>query len=261
MAEYTFKCPGCQTELGAEDSWAGMNLDCPTCGKKITVPPPPRAPLQTAIPKRSLPAAALPPPTASAPLPTTGATGAAPVLPPDQERLRESEFLWLMPGEEVKARYYARVKKPRLEPAVVILLLCIPILGWLVLFFALLAYFFGAKVHGTVLLTNRRVLYVEFGAGRLEKHWATTSFDLASIAGVECFAQDAETKFLGFTTFRKKAFLLKLQSRYPVAFAIGGILRLGVTPTDLCEPAKDSILLTREIGSRIWELQKQQAGG
>lgn len=37
---FTFSCPHCEQHLEAEPDMVGMELDCPTCGQKITVPQP-----------------------------------------------------------------------------------------------------------------------------------------------------------------------------------------------------------------------------
>jgi hypothetical protein len=37
-----FNCPECQQELAVDNSGAGTEIDCPTCGVKITVPQAPR---------------------------------------------------------------------------------------------------------------------------------------------------------------------------------------------------------------------------
>jgi DNA-directed RNA polymerase subunit RPC12/RpoP len=48
--EIIFNCPECQQELAVDSSGAGTEIDCPTCGGKITVPQarPPSAAAQTA---------------------------------------------------------------------------------------------------------------------------------------------------------------------------------------------------------------------
>lgn len=36
--EINFHCPGCRQELAVDASGAGTNIDCPSCGKPITIP-------------------------------------------------------------------------------------------------------------------------------------------------------------------------------------------------------------------------------
>jgi len=43
-----FNCPECQQELAVDSSGAGTEIECPTCGEKITVPQAP--PPSTAVP-------------------------------------------------------------------------------------------------------------------------------------------------------------------------------------------------------------------
>ena len=38
---FKFACPHCGQHLEAEPDWVGMEVECPTCGKVITVPHPP----------------------------------------------------------------------------------------------------------------------------------------------------------------------------------------------------------------------------
>ena len=40
QATFKFACPHCGQHLEAEPDWAGMEVECPTCGKAITVPDP-----------------------------------------------------------------------------------------------------------------------------------------------------------------------------------------------------------------------------
>lgn len=40
QVNFIFTCPHCEQRLEAEPDMAGMELDCPTCGQTITVPPP-----------------------------------------------------------------------------------------------------------------------------------------------------------------------------------------------------------------------------
>lgn len=37
MAEFTTKCPHCNTELVAEEDWIGMEVECPSCQQSFTV--------------------------------------------------------------------------------------------------------------------------------------------------------------------------------------------------------------------------------
>ena len=39
MATFNFNCPQCGNLLSAEDEWRGMETQCPTCNKNITIPP------------------------------------------------------------------------------------------------------------------------------------------------------------------------------------------------------------------------------
>lgn len=43
QATFKFACPHCGQHLEAEPDWVGMEVECPTCGKAITVPHPPSA--------------------------------------------------------------------------------------------------------------------------------------------------------------------------------------------------------------------------
>jgi DNA-directed RNA polymerase subunit M/transcription elongation factor TFIIS len=38
--DITFKCPYCSQEMVADDSGAGSEVECPSCGKTITIPAP-----------------------------------------------------------------------------------------------------------------------------------------------------------------------------------------------------------------------------
>jgi DNA-directed RNA polymerase subunit RPC12/RpoP len=45
--DLVFKCEHCEQELSVDDSAAGVEIECPSCGQAITVPaPPPGAPPQ-----------------------------------------------------------------------------------------------------------------------------------------------------------------------------------------------------------------------
>ena len=50
MAEFTTKCPHCNTELVAEKDWIGMEVECPSCKQTFTV-----AKAAPKIPKLSIP--------------------------------------------------------------------------------------------------------------------------------------------------------------------------------------------------------------
>lgn len=50
MAEFTTKCPHCNTELVAEEDWIGMEVECPSCQQSFTV-----AKEAPKIPKLSIP--------------------------------------------------------------------------------------------------------------------------------------------------------------------------------------------------------------
>ena len=50
MAEFTTKCPHCNTELVAEEDWIGMEVECPSCQQLFTV-----AKEAPKIPKLSIP--------------------------------------------------------------------------------------------------------------------------------------------------------------------------------------------------------------
>ncbi len=41
--DIVFKCTHCDQELSVDGSAAGVEIECPSCGTAITVPPPPRA--------------------------------------------------------------------------------------------------------------------------------------------------------------------------------------------------------------------------
>lgn len=40
--DIVFKCTHCDQELSVDDSAAGVEIQCPSCGQQIVVPPPPR---------------------------------------------------------------------------------------------------------------------------------------------------------------------------------------------------------------------------
>ena len=40
-SSFTFSCPHCGQHLEAEPDWVGMEVECPTCGKALAVPPQP----------------------------------------------------------------------------------------------------------------------------------------------------------------------------------------------------------------------------
>lgn len=50
MAEFTTKCPHCNTELVVEEDWIGMEVECPSCQQSLTV-----AKEAPKIPKLSIP--------------------------------------------------------------------------------------------------------------------------------------------------------------------------------------------------------------
>jgi DNA-directed RNA polymerase subunit RPC12/RpoP len=58
--DIVFNCPECQQELAVDNSGAGSEIECPTCGGKITVPP-------------------APPPNAAAPAPPAAEQTASPI--------------------------------------------------------------------------------------------------------------------------------------------------------------------------------------
>jgi len=69
MSEYKFSCPHCDQHLSGTPAWAGSSLNCPTCKRDFTVPPPPAG--AVAVPTAAAVAAvnirATPPPAAGAP--------------------------------------------------------------------------------------------------------------------------------------------------------------------------------------------------
>ena len=38
MAQFQFTCPHCKVDVEADDSYRGMVLECPSCGRGIVVP-------------------------------------------------------------------------------------------------------------------------------------------------------------------------------------------------------------------------------
>jgi hypothetical protein len=42
--DVTFSCPSCKQELEADDSWAGKEIQCPSCGATFTIPSEPASP-------------------------------------------------------------------------------------------------------------------------------------------------------------------------------------------------------------------------
>ncbi|MGD0614487.1 MAG: hypothetical protein ABSA69_03480, partial [Verrucomicrobiota bacterium] len=45
-----FNCPECEQELEVDSSGAGTEIDCPSCGEKILIPPPGTEGTRTATP-------------------------------------------------------------------------------------------------------------------------------------------------------------------------------------------------------------------
>lgn len=50
MADINFDCAFCQQNLDAPEDMAGMEIECPACGKTIRVPSPPPARAKAPVP-------------------------------------------------------------------------------------------------------------------------------------------------------------------------------------------------------------------
>jgi hypothetical protein len=158
----------------------------------------------------------------------------------------------LMAGEQIVAQYYARKLTPRFRVLLfIVLLLCVVLPGLIYLIW----FFLAPRYHGFVALTTRRVVYLEFGKRFMGGGWTASSFDLGSIASVECYTQHGVKYLLGLVLWKEsKALLLELQSRYPVRLVIGGITALA---SNLFAPAADSVTMAQEIGARVLDLQQR----
>ena len=64
--DIVFNCPNCEQELAVDQTGAGTQIDCPSCGEKITIP-------STA----KVTTSALPTPAAPTPAPSSISTSAA----------------------------------------------------------------------------------------------------------------------------------------------------------------------------------------
>jgi DNA-directed RNA polymerase subunit RPC12/RpoP len=259
-------CPHCKQKLAVDDDLAGEMLECPACGGTMLIPrgpgrdESPVRPRETEIPVPATPRprpAPLPRPSPGPPVfrtPLTPPVNAPPDCQGDPAALPVSAYVRLQAGEQVVAQYYARKLTPKFRVLLFILGLILGVLPGLLY---LLWYYLAARYHGVIALTERRLVYVEFGKGFSRRSCRTTSFDLRSIASIQCFTQHGIRRFLGlFVTREKKAFMLAVRSRFPVHLTVGGITAIA---SGLFAPANDSLRMTQEIGSRILELQRQLA--
>ncbi len=65
MSDYKFTCPACGQHLMGDESYAGMQIACPSCQLTMTVPPPPQA-AAGGVPRAPSPPPPPPPPPAAA---------------------------------------------------------------------------------------------------------------------------------------------------------------------------------------------------
>lgn len=255
MNEIKFLCPYCRQKLEAEPEMRGDLLECPSCTRKIRVPA----------------AMSGQPPTA----PRVAATSIAPGGPPREpaaikpappcdykaEGLDMAGFFDLMAGERVVATYYARKRVPKFRVLVFLVLLLMYIIPGILY----VLWYFGAKrEHGLIAITNRRLLWLEYGKGWGERCQRQISLNLHMIAAVELYTQHGISRLLGLLISEKKAFLLKVLGRYPITWTVGGLAKISALTggsTSTYEPADNSLELVQNIGSMILELQRKTSEG
>lgn len=95
--DLTFNCPHCGQTLEVDEGAAGANIDCPACGKEITIP--------------TTKSAAPPPPAVAAPVVPTAAP------PPAQEQAHGASKHFAVPVRDTPTESLIQKSKPPLEAA------------------------------------------------------------------------------------------------------------------------------------------------
>jgi len=157
----------------------------------------------------------------------------------------------LAEGESIAASYYVRRLRVEFSVALFLLLFLAGVLPGLLY---VLWHVLRKRAHGILAVTDRRMVYLEFGKGAFGRHWQCSSFGLHTITGVSIYSQDGVLKLLGlFTLKKRKSFHVHVQSRYPVAFQVGATTASGPNPY---EPATQAVDAAQAVGSRVNELQR-----
>jgi hypothetical protein len=168
----------------------------------------------------------------------------------------------MMQGEKVAATYYARKRIPKFRVLIFVVLLLLYIIPGLIY----LLWFWGAsREHGFVAITNRRLLWLEFGKGWGSRRQHQVSLDLHMIAAVQLYTQHGIKKLFGAILLSEtKAFMLKIMGRYPIAMTIGGLAKVNAFSgggNSGYEPADNSLQMVQDLGSLILEFQRRSREG
>jgi hypothetical protein len=280
MSTFAVVCPSCDEQLEADESLIGVRVKCPSCDFAFEItaahgaedgppqettggdaPPDDSEPVQeehTSYPdtgqsftsaRRDRTASKRRPPSTSrinAPdLSSDWATGR-----PTPEDLDIPKYVWLPDGEHCLHQYHVRKRVPQFRVVIFVVALMAFVLPALIY---LLWLWLAPRAHGIIAITNRRFLYIEYGTGLFSKSFHVTSMDVSDIAAVDCFTQHGIEKFLGiFISREKKAFLLRIQSRYPAQFTIGGITAV---TSSMFEPASGAVSAVQQIGAQLADLR------
>ena len=255
MSGIKFYCPYCQQKLDAELDMQGSTLDCPSCHRTIQVPEAMSGQLQ---PSANAPAS---PVLQELPSRGPGANVSAPLCDYAATGLNMAQHFDLMQGERIIATYYARKRVPKFRVLVFLFLLLMYVLPGI---FYVIWYFGAKREHGLIAVTNRRLLWLEYGKGWGERRQQQISLNLHIIAAIELYTQHGISRFFGLLISEKKAFLLKVMGRYPITMTIGGLSKVSALTggsASTYEPADNSLELVQYMGSLILEIQRKTAEG
>lgn len=178
-----------------------------------------------------------------------------------------------LPGEQVAARYNVRKLEPKFPIAVTILMALILLLalvtpthaptrlpmlaiGLAGIVGCVVAYAISYRARGVVFMTNRRVVYVEYGKGAFRERNHVASVDLAYVNGISALTQDGKRTFLGIRIGReKKNFYLQVDTRAWKSITIGATSqRPGMK---IFEPDAGALQAVQEMGAKVRQLHAE----